>query len=134
MQMGSATGMQMQQSQASSATQSVQAQQSHIQAQQQAVESAGDAEDQDFFVPLKQIAKAKKDAVSEATAMAKMRDGVFELVVNIHGFEPEDLKIITEGQAVYVKAKHVTPEGFVTNVYEHKFNLPEDVDTKKLTS
>ena len=33
-----------------------------------------------------------------------------------------------------MKAKHVTAEGFVNNVYEQKFNLPEDVDTSKLTS
>merc|ERR1711892_377110 len=93
MQMGAVGGMQMQQTQSAKATQSVQAQQSQMQSQQsqmqsqhQAVESAGDAEDQDFFVPLKHIAKVKKNALSEATAMAKMRDGVFELVVNIHGF------------------------------------------------
>merc|ERR1719477_359574 len=134
MQMGSTTGMQMQQSQNTMATQSVQAQQSQMQAQQQAVESAGDAEDQDFFVPLKHIARVKKNALSEATAMAKMRDGVFELVVNIHGFEPEDVKIVCVEQAVFVKAKHITAEGFVNNVYEQKFNLPEDVDTAKLTS
>merc|ERR1711892_359063 len=134
MQMGAVGGMQMQQTQSAKATQSVQAQQSHMQAQQQAVESAGDVEDQDFFVPLKHIAKVKKNALSEATAMAKMRDGVFELVVNIHGFEPEDVKIVCVEQAVFVKAKHVTVEGFVNNIYEQKFNLPEDVDTAKLTS
>ena len=33
-----------------------------------------------------------------------------------------------------MKAKRVTAEGFVSNVYEQKFNLPEDVDTEKLTS
>merc|ERR1719483_1636786 len=134
MQMGSVGGMQMQQTQSAKATQSVQAQQSHMQSQQQAVESAGDVEDQDFFVPLKHIAKVKKNALSEATAMAKMRDGVFELVVNIYGFEPEDVKIFCVEQAVFVKAKHVTVEGFVNNIYEQKFNLPEDVDTAKLTS
>merc|ERR1711892_1478922 len=134
MQMGSVSGMQMQQTQAAKATQSVQAQQSLLQAQQQAVESAGDVEDQDFFVPLKHIAKVKKNALSEATAMAKMRDGVFELVVNIQGFEPEDVKIVCVEQAVFVKAQHVTAEGFVSNIYEQNFNLPEDVDTAKLTS
>merc|ERR1711892_671055 len=133
-QMQAVGGMQMQQTQSAKATQSVQAQQSHMQAQQRAVESAGDVEDQDFFVPLKHIAKVKKNALSEATAMAKMRDGVFELVVNIHGFEPEDVKIVCVEQAVFVKAKHVTVEGFVNNIYEQKFNLPEDVDTAKLTS
>merc|ERR550519_1128520 len=68
--------------------------------------------------------------------MAKMRDGIFELVINIQGFEPEDVQIfcVDQEQAVYVKAKHVTEEGFVNNVYEQKFSLPDDVDTEKLTS
>ena len=68
--------------------------------------------------------------------MAKMRDGIFELVINIQGFEPEDVQIfcVDQEQAVYVKAKHVTEEGFVNNVYEQKFSLPDDVDTQKLTS
>merc|ERR1719381_375645 len=35
---------------------------------------------QDFFVPLRHIEKVQKNALSEATAMAKMRDGIFELV------------------------------------------------------
>jgi len=142
MQIGALQGMdqkqsgsvEMQASQSTQATQNIQAQHAFTQSQQQAVESAGDVEDQDFFVPLKHIAKVKKNALSEATAMAKMRDGIFELVVNIHGFEPEDVHIVTKEQAVYVSAKHVTVEGFVTSVYEHKFNLPEDVDTEKLTS
>merc|ERR1711970_1036312 len=134
LQMGSMSGMQMQQAQDTRATQNVQAQQSLLQAQQQTVETAGDIEDQDFFVPLKHIAKVKKNALSEATAMAKMRDGVFELVVNIHGFEPEDVKIFCVEQAVFVKAKHVTAGGFVDNIFEQKFSLPEDVDTAKLTS
>ena len=59
---------------------------------------------------------------------------MFELVVQIHGFEPEDVQIFCVDQAVYVKAKHVTWQGFVNNVYEQKFNLPDDVDTDKLTS
>merc|ERR1719167_1188517 len=93
-------------------------------------------DDQDFFVPLRHIEKVQKNALSEATAMAKMRDGIFELVINIQGFEPEDVQIfcVDQEQAVYVKAKHVTEEGFVNNVYEQKFSLPDDVDTQKLTS
>ena len=59
---------------------------------------------------------------------------MFELVVQIHGFEPEDVQIFCVAQAVYVKPKHVTEQGFVNNVYEQKFNLPDDVDTDKLTS
>merc|ERR1719336_3595607 len=35
-------------------------------------------DDQDFFVPLRHIEKVQKNALSEATAMAKMRDGIFE--------------------------------------------------------
>merc|ERR1719481_1841487 len=110
-------------------------QDANTQAKKQAVvESAGDADDQDFFVPLRHINKVKKNALSEAKAMAKLRDGVFELVVNIQGFEPEDVQIYCIEQAVFVKAKHVTEEGFVNNIYEEKFNLPDDVDTDKLTS
>merc|ERR1719410_975805 len=114
------------------ASQSVQAQQQ--QAQQQAVETAQDMDDQDFFVPLRHAAKVKQNALSEATAMAKMRDGVFELVVNIQGFEPEDVQIFCVEQTAYVKAQCVTVDGFVTNSYEQKFDLPEDVDTSKMTS
>merc|ERR1719319_1311847 len=93
-------------------------------------------DDQDFFVPLKHIEKVQKNALDQATAMAKMRDGVFELVVNIQGFEPEDVQIfcVDQEQAVYVKAKHITEEGLVNNVYEQKFSLPDDVDTQQLTS
>merc|ERR550539_965187 len=93
-----------------------------------------DMTDQDFFVPLRHIAKVKQNALSEATAMAKMRDGVFELVVNIQGFEPEDVQIVCADQTATVKAQVVTVDGFVTNSYEQKFTLPEDVDTSKLTS
>ena len=111
-------------------------------AQQQPVErapaaqpaEAQDMTDQDFFVPLRHIAKVKQNALSEATAMAKMRDGVFELVINIQGFEPQDVQIICADQAATVKAQVVTVDGFVTNTYEQKFTLPDDVDTDKLTS
>jgi len=92
-------------------------------------------DDQDYYVPLKQIGKVdNKNALNEATAMAKMKDDMFELVINIHGFEPEDVEIFCVDQSVYVKAKHITEQGFVNNVYEQKFNLPEDVETEKMTS
>merc|ERR1719232_1100933 len=141
MQMESASSVQQMQSssmaqsvqQASAQTvQAQQAQQVH-QAQQQ-TESAQEMAEADFFVPLKYAAKVKQNALSEASAMAKMRDGVFELVVNIQGFEPEDVQIFSVEQTVFVKAKCVTVDGFVTNSYEQKFNLPEDVDTSKMTS
>ena len=103
-------------------------------AQQQTAESGQDMSDQDFFVPLRHIAKVKQNALSEATAMAKMRDGVFELVVNIQGFEPEDVQIICAEQTATVKAQVVTVDGLVTNSYEQKFTLPDDVDTSKLSS
>merc|ERR1719422_2169278 len=120
--------------QASQSVQSQQVQQATQQTQQQGVEAAQDMDDQDFFVPLKHAAKVKQNALSEATAMAKMRDGVFELVVNIQGFEPEDVQIFCVEQTAFVKAKVVTVDGFVTNSYEQKFNLPDDVDTSKMTS
>ena len=92
-------------------------------------------DDQEYYVPLRQIGKVdNKNALSEATAMAKMKDEVFELIINIHGFEPEDVEIFCVDQSVYVKAKHVTEQGFVSNVFEQKFNLPEDVETEKMTS
>ena len=92
-------------------------------------------DDQDYYVPLKQIGQVdNKSALSEATAMAKMKDEMFELIINIHGFEPEDVEIFCVDQSVYVKAKHITEQGFVNNVYEQKFNLPEDVETEKMSS
>ena len=36
-----------------------------------------------------------------------------------------------EGQAVLVQARKCTQEGFVTDTYENKFNLPEDVDVSR---
>ena len=88
-------------------------------------------EDQDIFVPLKQIGKMQKNALAEATAMAKMKDEHFELVVNIQKFTPEEVKVYVEGQSVVVQAKKCTLEGFVTDTYENKFNLPEDVDVSR---
>merc|ERR1719481_1301963 len=109
-------------------------QDANTQAKKQAVvESAGDADDQDFFVPLRHINKVQKNALSEAKAMAKLRDGVFELVVNIQGFEPEDVQIYCIEQTATVKAQVVTVDGLVTNSYEQKFTLPDDVDTSKLS-
>ena len=89
-------------------------------------------EDQEIFVPLKQIGKMQKNALAEATAMAKMKDEHFELVVNIQKFTPEEVKVYVEGQSVVVQAKKCTQEGFVTDAYENKFNLPEDVDVSRL--
>lgn len=88
-------------------------------------------EDQEIFVPLKQIGKMQKNALAEATAMAKMKDEHFELVVNIQKFTPEEVKVYVEGQSVVVQAKKCTQEGFVTDTYENKFNLPEDVDVSR---
>ena len=66
--------------------------------------------------------------------MAKMKDDHFELVINIQKFTPEEVKVYVEGQAVLVTAKKCTSEGFVTDTFENKFNLPEDVDVSRLTS
>merc|ERR1719278_1437388 len=107
--------------------------QSKIQ-QQPAGQSAEEVQDQDIFVPLRHINKVQKNALSGATAMAKMRDGVFELVVNIQGFEPEQVQIFSSNQTVLVKAKSLTHDGQVSNAFEQKFSLPDDVDTEKLTS
>merc|ERR1719309_1717 len=105
------------------------------QSEEQSVpESVEEVQNQDIFVPLRHVGKVQKEALSEATAMAKMRDGVFELVVNIQGFEPEEVQIFSIGQTVTVKAKATTHEGLVANTFEQNFNLPDDVDTDKLTS
>ena len=88
-------------------------------------------EDQEIFVPLRHIGKMQKNALAEATAMAKMKDDHFELVVNIQKFTPEEVKVFVEGQYVLVQAKKCTQEGFVTDSYENKFNLPEDVDVSR---
>merc|ERR1719319_1372375 len=124
-----------QSSQQSSQQQELQGFELNVPGLEQTVE-VSELDDQDFFVPLKHIEKVQKNALDQATAMAKMRDGVFELVVNIQGFEPEDVQIfcVDQEQAVYVKAKHITEEGLVNNVYEQKFSLPDDVDTQQLTS
>jgi len=137
-QMQRASQMQLQQAQLNRMSQNYTSQQDQEQAykttQNLTIEDADDFEDQDFYVPLKHIEQVQKSALSEATAMAKMRDEMFELVVQINGFDPEDVQIFCVDQAVYVKAKHVTEQGFVNNVYEQKFNLPDDVDTDKMTS
>ena len=90
--------------------------------------------DQEIFVPLRHVNQMQKNALAEATAMAKMKDDHFELVVNIQKFTPEEVKVYVEGQGVLVQARKVTSEGFVTASYENKFNLPEDVDVGRLTS
>merc|ERR1711963_1272306 len=88
---------------------------------------------QEFFVPLKQIDKVQKNALAEATAMAKMKDGFFEVVVNIQRFEPEEIKVYLEGQAVMVTAEK-KQGNIVCDSYEQKISLPADVDTDRLTS
>ena len=90
--------------------------------------------DQEIFVPLRHVNQMQKNALAEATAMAKMKDDHFELVVNIQKFTPEEVKVYVEGQAVLVQARKTTSEGFISASYENKFNLPEDVDVGRLTS
>jgi len=88
----------------------------------------------EFFVPLKNIGDVKKNALADATAMAKRKGDNFELVVNIQRFTPEQVKVYASGQSVIVSAKNVAEDGFVTDDYEQKFSLPDDVDTSRLTS
>ena len=57
--------------------------------------------------------------MAEATAMAKMKDDHYELVINIQRFTPEEVKVYLEGQAVIVMAKHQTNDGFVTGRMIH---------------
>ena len=47
--------------------------------------------DQEIFVPLRHVNQMQKNALAEATAMAKMKDDHFELVVNIQKFTPEEV-------------------------------------------
>merc|ERR1719511_150221 len=88
---------------------------------------------QEFFVPFRQINQVQKNALAEATAMAKMKDGFFEVVVNIQRFEPEEIKVYLEGQAVMVTAEK-KQGNIVCDSYEQKISLPADVDTDRLTS
>ena len=100
--------------QASGADQAAQAQ------SQEPLGAAADLENQEFFVPLKQIGSVQKNALAEATAMAKRKGDNFELVVNIQRFTPEEVKVYIAGQSVVVQAKHVDAEGLVTDSYEQK--------------
>lgn len=65
----------------------------------------------------------EKNALAEATAMAKMKDDHFELVINIQRFTPEEVKVYLEGQAVIVTAKHETTDGYVTGKRLRFFSL-----------
>ena len=114
--------------QASGADQAAQAQ------SQEPLGAAADLENQEFFVPLKQIGSVQKNALAEATAMAKRKGDNFELVVNIQRFTPEEVKVYIAGQSVVVQAKHVDAEGLVTDSYEQKFAVPDDVDCARLSS
>ena len=107
---------------------------SKMSAQATTTSQSEELEDQDIFVPLRDIGRMQKNALAEAQAMAKMKDDHFELVVNIQKFTPEEVKVYVEGQSVLVTAKHCTAEGFETDTYDNKFNLPEDVDAARLTS
>ena len=126
--------MQQQQIQQQKVVEQQQQQQSTKLQAQATTQQSEELEDQEIFVPLRQIGRVQKNALAEATAMAKMKDEHFELVVNIQKFTPEEVKVYVEGQAVLVTAKHCTQEGFVTDTFEHKFSLPEDVDATRLTS
>ena len=72
-------------------------------AQQGVQASQQDLENHEFFVPLKQIGSVQKNALAEATAMAKRKGDNFELVVNIQRFTPEEVKVYVAGQAVVVQ-------------------------------
>ena len=78
--------------------------QAQQQTAQQGVEAAQqDLENHEFFVPLKQIGSVQKNALAEATAMAKRKGDNFELVVNIQRFTPEEVKVYIAGQSVVVQ-------------------------------
>merc|ERR1719288_608789 len=83
-------------------------QQSKLHAQASSTQQSEELEDQEFFVPLRQIGRVQKNALAEASAMAKMKDDHFELVINIQKFTPEEVKVYVEGQAVLVTAKKCT--------------------------
>ena len=85
----------------------------------------------EFFVPLRNIGAVQKDALADATAMAKRKGDNFELVVNIQRFTPEQVKVFASGQAVIVQAKNVDADGFISDEYEQRFSLPDDVDTTR---
>ncbi len=68
---------------------------------------------------MKNLIQVEKNALAEATAMAKMKDDHFELVINIQRFTPEEVKVYIDGQAVIVVAKHET-DGYVTGLFSIK--------------
>ena len=72
---------------------------------QPTLDAAADLENQEFFVPLKQIGSVQKNALAEATAMAKRKGDNFELVVNIQRFTPEEVKVYIAGQSVVVQVR-----------------------------
>merc|ERR1719295_71610 len=76
-----------------------------MQVQQPAVKQTEEIH-QEFFVPLKNIGQVQKSALKEATAMAKMKDGHFEVVINIERFAPEEVKVflVEEENTVFVVA------------------------------
>ena len=75
----------------------------------------------------------QKTALKEATAMAKMKDGHFEVVINIERFAPEDVKVFLEDATVYVVGDKKR-DGVVCDHFEQKISLPSDVDSNRLTS
>jgi hypothetical protein len=71
--------------------------------------------------------QVEQNALAEATAMAKMKDDHFELVVNIQRFTPEEVRVYLDGQAVIVAAKHETSDGFVTGNEANELTLFESL-------
>ena len=64
------------------------------------IEEEGESGDQysSQYVPLRQLDQQKRDALTQSSALAKVRDKMFELVVNLSGYSPEDVEILCEGQ------------------------------------
>ncbi len=69
-----------------------------------------------IFKNFQNLIQVEKNALAEATAIAKMKDDHFELVINIQRVSPEEVKVYIDGQAVIVVAKHET-DGYVTGLF-----------------
>ena len=78
--------------------------------------------------------QVQKTALKEATAMAKMKDGHFEVVINIERFAPEEVKVFLEDEATVFVVGDKKANGVVTDHFEQKISLPSDVDSNRLTS
>ena len=66
----------------------------------------------------------------------KLKDGVFTIQVDTQEFDPEDLDILVEGQALIIKGEREIKRGnnISRRVFNQKFDLPPGAEVDKITS